>query len=56
MDQIDPKMPLYEVLADNARRIHLLLDAKDAAVLRWSSDGEANSIAVLVWHVARVHL
>jgi hypothetical protein len=55
VDPVNVRLPLYELLADNARRIHLLLDVKDPTVLHWSPDREANSIAVLVWHVARVH-
>jgi hypothetical protein len=49
------KEVLLELLDDNRRRIHLLLEEKETDFLYWSPDGEANNIAVTLWHAARVH-
>jgi uncharacterized damage-inducible protein DinB len=45
---------LLELIEDDTRRLHQLLDDCPAACLRWSPDGQANSIAVTLWHTARI--
>ena len=45
---------LLELIDDDKRRIHQLLDDCSAACLHWSPDGQANSIAVTLWHAARI--
>lgn len=49
------KEVLFELLDDNMRRIHRLLDEPDCDFLYWSPDGEANNIAITIWHVTRAH-
>lgn len=49
------KEVLFELLEDNARRIHQLVNEPDHNFLYWSPDGEANNIAITIWHATRVH-
>ena len=43
-----------ELFEDNTRRINQLLNNIDDACLHWSPDGQANSIAVTIWHTTRI--
>jgi len=45
---------LIDLLRDNVRRLHRVMDAMDEDCLRWTPDAEANSIAVTVWHMGRL--
>jgi hypothetical protein len=49
------KEVLLELLDDNTKRIHHLLKESESSCLQWSPDEEANSIAVTLWHVSRIH-
>ena len=49
------KTVLLELLDDNQRRIEKLLTAEQQGYLYWSPDDGGNSIAVTIWHAARVH-
>jgi hypothetical protein len=49
------KEVLYELLDDNTKRIHQLLNEENPDFLYWSPDGEANNTAVTIWHATRVH-
>jgi len=49
------KTVLYELLDDNERRIRQMLDEDEHDFLYWSPDQAGNSVAVTIWHVARVH-
>jgi hypothetical protein len=49
------KEVLFELIDDNTRRVHRLLSEPDDTFLYWSADGEANTIAVTIWHVTRAH-
>jgi hypothetical protein len=48
------KTVLFELFDDNTRRIEQLLADIEPACLHWSIDGQANSIAVTIWHATRV--
>jgi hypothetical protein len=48
------KEVLFELLDDDSRRILEILEDSDPESLHWSPDGEGNTIAVTVWHVARI--
>jgi DinB superfamily len=45
---------LIDVLEDNRRRLRRLFAVIDAECLFWKPAAEANSIAVTVWHMARI--
>ncbi len=45
---------LVDLLNDNLRRLHRVMEVMDEDCLYWTPDPEANSIAVTVWHMARV--
>lgn len=45
---------LIDILEDNRRRTKRALNNLDDACLYWSPDGEANSIAVTLWHMGRL--
>lgn len=45
---------LIDILEDNRRRVKRTVNALDDAGLHWSTDGEANSIAVTLWHMGRL--
>lgn len=45
---------LIDLLNDNVRRLHRVMDAMSEDCLYWTSDPEANSIAVTVWHMGRL--
>ena len=45
---------LYELMSDNSRRVHDLLDNGPVEMLYWLPDGEGNNIAVTIWHTSRV--
>ena len=45
---------LSDILQDNQRRIHWLLGEIDDDCLHWRPDPGANSIAITIWHCARV--
>ena len=44
---------LLDLLEDNNKRVHQLLDEVTDECLHWQSDPEANSIAVTLWHASR---
>jgi len=45
---------LLDLLDDNTKRVHQLLDEITDECLHWQPDPDANSIAVTLWHVSRV--
>ena len=45
---------LIDLLADNQRRLHRALSALPDDGLYWKPDQESNSIAVTIWHMARI--
>lgn len=45
---------LIDLLEDNKRRLHRLFAEMDDACLYWKPHPEANSIAITVWHMARI--
>jgi hypothetical protein len=45
---------LIDILNDNIRRLHRVLDAMSEDCLHWTPDPEANSISTTVWHMARL--
>jgi hypothetical protein len=45
---------LIDILEDNRRRTKRAVKDLDDACLYWSSDGEANNIAVTLWHMGRL--
>ncbi len=45
---------VVDLLNDNVRRLHRVIDGMDEDCLYRTPDPEANSIAVTVWHMARV--
>jgi hypothetical protein len=45
---------LIDILEDNRRRLHRLFDAIRDEGLAWQPEADANSIAVTVWHMARI--
>jgi hypothetical protein len=45
---------LIDLLEDTRRRLHRVVNQLDPASLYWSPDGEANSIAVTIWHMGRL--
>jgi hypothetical protein len=55
LTDVSKKEILFELLDDNIRRIHNLLKEAENDFLYWSPDGEANNIAVTIWHVTRAH-
>lgn len=48
------KVLLLDLLDDNTKRVHQLLDEITDECLHWQPDPDANSIAVTLWHVSRV--
>jgi hypothetical protein len=45
---------LIDLLSDNQRRLHRVMDAMNDDCLYWTPDPEANCIAVTVWHMGRL--
>jgi hypothetical protein len=45
---------IIDLLEDNRRRLHRVLEQTCDACLHWTPDAEANSIAVTVWHMGRL--
>ncbi len=45
---------LIDLLQTNQRFVHVLLDEIDKELLHWQHDDGANSIGVIVWHIARI--
>ena len=45
---------LLDLLEDNTKRVHQLLDEITDDCLHWQPNPDANSIAVTFWHVSRV--
>jgi len=45
---------LLDLLDDNTKRVHQLLDEITEECLHWQPDPGANSIAVTLWHASRV--
>lgn len=45
---------LIDLLEDNRRRLHRLLDAVSDECLAWKPEAGANDIAVTIWHMARI--
>jgi hypothetical protein len=45
---------LIDLLEDNRRRLHRLLDALSDECLNWKPEANANSIIVTLWHMARI--
>jgi hypothetical protein len=45
---------LIDLLEDNRRRIHRLFDVISDECLYWQPNKDVNSIAVTVWHMARI--
>ncbi|MCB9451361.1 MAG: DinB family protein [Anaerolineaceae bacterium] len=50
---MNPQDVLLQLLDENDRYIRDLLDNAPAACLHWRPDNQGNSIANLIWHVAR---
>lgn len=50
---ITPQDVLLQLLAENDYYIHDILDNVPTDCLYWQADDNANSIGVLIWHVAR---
>ena len=44
---------LLDLLDDNTKRVHQLLDETTGECLHWQPDPDANSIAVTLWHASR---
>jgi len=44
---------LLDLLEDNTKRIHQLVDETTDECLHWQPDPDANSIAVTLWHASR---
>jgi hypothetical protein len=47
------KKLLLDLLDDNTKRVHQLLDEISEDCLHWQHDPDANSIAVTLWHASR---
>lgn len=45
---------LIDILEDNRRRLHRLLNTLPEECLSWKPEEDANSIAVTIWHMARI--
>lgn len=45
---------LIDLLEDNRRRLHRLLDTLSDECLFWKPDPNANNIIVTIWHMARI--
>jgi DinB superfamily len=45
---------LIDLLQDNLRRLHRVLEAMQEECLRWRPDPGGNSIEVTVWHIGRL--
>ena len=45
---------LIDLLEDNRRRLHRVLSSMPDECLYWQPEIEANSIAVTIWHMARI--
>ena len=45
---------LIDLLEDNRRRLHRVLAPMPDECLYWQPDPQANSIAVTIWHMARI--
>ncbi|MCB9457408.1 MAG: DinB family protein [Anaerolineaceae bacterium] len=50
---MNPQDVLLQLLDENDHYIHDLLNHAPDDCLNWRADGQANSIAHLIWHVAR---
>jgi hypothetical protein len=45
---------LIDLLEDNRRRLHRAFDAMNDECVTWRPEADANSIAITVWHMARI--
>jgi hypothetical protein len=45
---------LIDLLEDNRRRLHRVFDDMSDECIMWRPDPDANSIAITVWHMARI--
>ena len=45
---------LIDLLRDNQRRLHRVLEPMQAECLYWTPDPDANCIAITVWHMGRL--
>jgi hypothetical protein len=45
---------LIDLLEDNRRRLQRVLDGMSDECILWRPDADANSIAITVWHMARI--
>jgi hypothetical protein len=50
-----PQDVLVELLDENDKWIHYIVDESPEVCLNWRPDDGANSIGILIWHVARAH-